>query len=271
MNDIEFEFISNLLKKRSGLALTKDKLYLLESRLTPIARTHGHPDLGSFIKSMREKNDEKIIAEVVDSMTTNESMFFRDQKPFDQIRNIILPQLKAKGVMGNKIRIWSGACSNGQEPYSLAMCLLEESAKMAGFSYEIVATDISPRVLEKAASGIYTQFEIQRGLPITLMLKYFKQLPENNWQANDTLRQMISFRPKNLLEDITSLGKFDIILCRNVLIYFDEPTKRGVLDKIATMINPNGFLMLGSTETIFGISEKYKNLDNERGIYLPIK
>ena len=270
MNDEEFDYISQLLKKRSGLALTKDKEYLLDGRLTPIARAQGHTDLSSFIKALRLRPDEKIIAGVIDAMTTNESMFFRDQKPFDQLRNIILPAIKQRNPLGGRVRIWSGACSNGQEPYSLAMCLLEESLKMPNFNYEIIATDISPRVLEKAASGIYTQFEIQRGLPITLMLKYFKQVADNNWQANDVLRKMINFRQKNLLEDISTLGRFDIVLCRNVLIYFDEPTKREVLDKIARMLNPAGILMLGSTETIFGISDKFKTMENERGIYVVI-
>ncbi|MEI7669157.1 MAG: protein-glutamate O-methyltransferase [Pseudomonadota bacterium] len=268
MIDDDFEFLGNLLKKRSGLALTKDKLYLLESRLLPIARALGLPDLATLVKLIREKNDEKVIAEVIDAMTTNESMFFRDQKPFDQLKQILLPALKQKNSSSNKIKIWSAACSNGQEPYSLSMCLLEEAVRMQGFNYEIIATDISPRVLEKAKEGKYTQFEIQRGLPITMMLKYFKQLPENNWQANDTLRSMVTFKYQNLLENINALGKFDIIFCRNVLIYFDEATKRGVLDKMSQMLNPNGYLILGSTETIFGISDKFKNLENERGIYI---
>jgi len=268
MRDDEFEFLSQLLKKRSGLALTNDKVYLLESRLLPIARTRNIADLSGLVSLLKQRPDEKLIAEIVDAMTTNESMFFRDQKPFDQLRQIILPRLKLARPSGGKIRIWSAACSNGQEPYSIAMCLLEESAKMAGFSYEIIATDISDRVLNKAREGIYTQFEIQRGLPITMLVKYFKQLPDNQWQANDTLRSMATFRNQNLLEEITMLGKFDIILCRNVLIYFDELTKKGVLEKMSRMLNNDGLLMLGSTETLFGITDKYKALESERGLYI---
>ena len=268
MRDDEFEFISQLLKKRSGLALTNDKIYLLESRLLPIARTRNVADLSGLVSLLKQKTDEKLIGEIVDAMTTNESMFFRDQKPFEQLRQIILPRLKLAHPSGGKIRIWSSACSNGQEPYSIAMCLLEEAVRMAGFSYEIIATDISDRVLNKAKEGIYTQFEIQRGLPITMLVKYFKQLPDNQWQVNDTLRNMVTFRNQNLLDDITMLGKFDIILCRNVLIYFDEPTKKGVLERMNRMLNNDGLLMLGSTETLFGITDKYKTLESERGLYI---
>lgn len=268
MNPGDFEYISQLLKKRSGLALTTDKLYLLESRLTPLARTHNCQDLPAFVKMIRTGGNEKIIAEVVDAMTTNESMFFRDQKPFDQLRQVILPRYKAANAPTRRMRIWSAACSNGQEPYSVAMCLLEEAVRMPGYQYEIVATDISPRVLEKAKSGIYTQFEIQRGLPITLMLKYFKQLPDNTWQANEMLRNMVSYRQVNLLDPLTTLGTFDLILCRNVLIYFDEATKRDILERMSQILCPGGVLMLGSTESLMGITQKFRQLDDHRGVHI---
>lgn len=268
MSPDEFEFISQLLKKRSGLALTQDKIYLLESRLAPLARSANCADLSAFLRQMRLSPDEKIIAQVVDAMTTNESMFFRDQKPFDQLRQFILPRFKAERGPAARMRIWSAACSNGQEPYSIAMCLQEEAAKMAGCTYEIVATDISPRVLEKAQSGIYTQFEIQRGLPITLMLKYFKQLPDNTWQANEVLRGMVQFRMLNLLENFVTLGKFDLILCRNVLIYFDEATKRDILERIGQLLNPGGVLMLGSTESTMGVTSCFRQVDEQRGLHV---
>lgn len=267
MNSDDFQFISQLLKKRSGLALTEDKLYLLDSRLTPIARSHNKLDLADLIRSLRTAPDEKIIAEVVDAMTTNESLFFRDQKPFTQLRQVVLPRLKQARTAG-RIRIWSAACSTGQEPYSVAMSLLEEAPKMGGFTYEIMATDISPRVLRKAQEGIYTQFEVQRGLPIQMLLKYFKQLPDNNWQANDTLRSMVTFKPLNLLDEYGTMGKFDIILCRNVLIYFDEATKRQILDRLANVLQRDGILFLGSTESVLGLSNKYNMLENERGLHV---
>lgn len=268
MNPQDFDFISNLLKKRSGLALTPDKVYLLESRLTPIARAHNCADITALIVQMRVSPNEKVIAEVIDAMTTNESMFFRDQKPFDQLRQFILPRFKEKhGVVG-KMRIWSAACSNGQEPYSVGMCLSEESVKMPGYTYEIVGTDISPRVIEKAKQGIYTQFEIQRGLPIMLMLKYFKQLPDNTWQANDQLRAMVNYRYANLLEPFLGMGTYDLILCRNVLIYFDEPTKRDIVDRMAKILNPGGLLMLGSTESLLGVTNSFKQLEDQRGLHV---
>lgn len=268
MTPDEFEFISQLLKKRSGLALTQDKLYLLESRLMPIARVNNCVDLSAFIRLLRTKMDEKIIAEVVDAMTTNESMFFRDQKPFEQLKQVILPRYKQAHPAGARMRIWSAACSNGQEPYSISMCLLEEAPRMTGYNYEIVATDISPRVLEKAKQGIYTQFEIQRGLPITMMLKYFKQLPDNTWQANEMLRSMVTFRYANLLQPFIGMGAFDMILCRNVLIYFDEQTKRDILERMAQILAPGGVLLLGSTESTMGITDKFRQLDDHRGVYV---
>ncbi len=268
MNPQDFDFISGLLKKRSGLALTPDKVYLLESRLTPIARANNCADITAFIAQMRVNPNEKVIAEVIDAMTTNESMFFRDQKPFDQLRQFILPRFKEKNGVVGKMRIWSAACSNGQEPYSVAMCLGEESVKMPGYTYEILGTDISPRVLEKAKQGIYTQFEIQRGLPIMLMLKYFKQLPDNTWQANDQLRSTVSYRYANLLEPFLGMGMFDLILCRNVLIYFDEPTKRDIVDRMARILNPGGILMLGSTESLMGVTNMFKQLDDQRGLHV---
>jgi chemotaxis protein methyltransferase CheR len=268
MTPDDFEFISQMLKKRSGLALTQDKMYLLESRLMPLARTNNCADLTAFIRMLRIKPDEKVVAEVVDAMTTNESMFFRDQKPFDQLRQVILPRFKAAHPSGGRMKIWSAACSNGQEPYSIAMCLQEEAPKMAGFTYDITGTDISPRVLEKARQGIYTQFEVQRGLPITMMLKYFKQLPDNTWQANDVLRSMVTFRQANLLDPYTRLGIFDLILCRNVLIYFDEPTKRNILERMSEILTPGGVLLLGSTESVMGVTQKFRQLDDQRGLHV---
>lgn len=268
MSPEDFEFISQLLKKRSGLALTQDKLYLLESRLTPFARLNNCDSLSAFVRMIKSTMNEKVIAEVVDAMTTNESMFFRDQKPFDQIKQVILPRFKETHPVGSRMKIWSAACSNGQEPYSIAMTLLEEAPRMVGYNYDITATDISNRVLDKARSGIYTQFEIQRGLPITMMLKYFKQLPDNTWQANENLRAMASFRQVNLLNPFTGIGMFDLILCRNVLIYFDEPTKRDILERMSQILTPGGVLLLGSTESTMGITQKFRQLDDQRGLHI---
>jgi len=268
MKPDEFEFIAREIKKRSGLALTPDKAYLLESRLLPIARNCGCQTLSEFINMMRLRAAEDLFIEVTEAMTTNESMFFRDTKPFDQLKKVILPRV-LEGLESRKtLRIWSGACSNGQEAYSILITLMEERAKMAGIQTDIIGTDISNKVLDKAKKGIYSQFEVQRGMPITMLVKYFAQLPDNQWQVNEALRSQVSFRFFNLLDDVTMLGKFDIVFCRNVLIYFDEKTKGEVLDKIARTMNPKGVLLLGSAETIIGLTDKFVPMKDERGLYV---
>ncbi len=267
MRQDEFDFIAHAIKKRSGLALTADKIYLLESRLQPIVRAVGCSNLSEFVNLLKLGAAEDLFMEVTDAMTTNESMFFRDNKPFQQLRQVLLPRLMQNG--GQKfLRVWSAACSSGQEAYSVIMSLLEESHTLAGWNFDIVGTDISPRVVDKAKQGIYSQFEVQRGLPIQLLLKYFHQVDNNNWQIHERLRQMASFRVHNLLEDCQVLGKFDIIFCRNVLIYFDEPTKKAVLSKLASVMNPRGALYLGASETILGLTDAFKPLDNERGLFV---
>ena len=201
-------------------------------------------------------------------MTTNESFFFRDTQPFEQFRAHTLPQLLEARRDGRRIRIWSAACSTGQEPYSIAMILKEEAAKVAGWRIEIVATDLSREVLEKAKVGIYSQFEVQRGLPIQYLMKYFKQVDEM-WQIDPAIRAMVTFRQHNLLHGTGALGRFDVVFCRNVLIYFDQATKRRILDDIARVLPPDGYLYLGGAETVLGVSEKFRPVQGLRGIYAP--
>ncbi len=266
MRKDELDFISSILKNGSGQVITRDKIYLLESRLLPLAKKFGFKDLSGFIRNMQAKPDEKLVTETIDAMTTNESMFFRDRKPFEHLRRIILPRLKHARPDGGRIRIWSSACSTGQEPYSVAICLREETQVMPEFDFEIIATDISARVLEKAKQGIYSPFEVQRGMPKRFLHKYFTQLPDGNWQIEEKLRNMVEFRQQNLIRNINLPGKFDIILCRNVLIYFDEPTKRDTLHKIGSMMNPGGVLLVGSTENITGMIDQY--VKDEHGLYI---
>lgn len=268
MTPMEFEFLSSLLKKRSGLALTRDKDYLLESRLKSVARKHGHEDLSALIRSMQVNvPSEALLVEITEAMTTNESMFFRDNKPFVSLRQKVLPSL-APHLAGTPLNIWSAACSHGQEPYSIAMLLEEERAKLGGGGYKILATDLDTQVLQKAKEGIYTQFEVQRGLPIQMLLKHFSQRDNNSWKINDTLQKNITFRQYNLLDSFSPLGKFDIIMCRNVLIYFDETTKRNVLARLAEALSPHGLLFLGSAETVIGMCDALKPLTGEPGIYV---
>jgi chemotaxis protein methyltransferase CheR len=261
----DFDFLAKLLKERSGLIITPDKAYLLESRLMPLAPTRNMKGIEDIVAKMRG-HDEALARDVTEAMTTNESFFFRDTKRFDQFRDTILPQVMAARMAKKSIRIWSAACSSGQEAYSLSMILKEQAHKLNGWHVEIVGTDISVEMLEKAKAGLYSQFEVQRGLPIQMLVKYFKKKDES-WQIDASLRGMVQFREWNLLKDLRGLGQFDIVFCRNVLIYFDQPTKSGVLENIAKLMPDDGFLYLGGAETVLGISERFKPMAGQRGIY----
>ena len=265
MRPEDFDFIAKLLKDRSGLIITRDKAYLLESRLTPVARKRGLKGLDDLVASLRSAGED-LLREVTEAMTTNESFFFRDIKPFDQFKDVVLPAMLASRAAKKSFRIWSAASSSGQEAYSLAMILKEEAPKMPGWKIEVVGTDISNEMLEKAKSGLYSQFEVQRGLPIQYLVKYFKKNNEM-WQIDPAIRAMVQFREYNLLHDLKTLGQFDVVFCRNVLIYFDQPTKTRVLDNIAKVMPDDGFLYLGGAETVLGISDKFKPIPEQRGIY----
>jgi chemotaxis protein methyltransferase CheR len=265
MKSEDFQFISALLKERSGLVLTSDKVYLLESRLIPVARKRGLKGLDDLVDTIRRTKPEPLIADVTEAMTTNESFFFRDAKPFDLFRDNVLPHILASRP-GKSFRVWCAAASTGQEPYSIAMLLREQAAKLAGWKYEIVGTDLSREVLERAKKGLYTQFEVQRGLPIQMLVKYFEK-KEDQWQIKPDIRAMVQYRELNLLHDFKSLGSFDVVFCRNVLIYFDQATKGQILENIAKLMPADGMLFLGGAETVLGISDKFKPLPGQRGVY----
>ncbi|NKB56608.1 MAG: chemotaxis protein CheR [Alphaproteobacteria bacterium] len=266
MTPEDFQVMATLVRDRSGLVLGEDKAYLLESRLAPITRKHGLNSLEDLIAAVKSAKEQGLIADIVEAMTTNESLFFRDTKPFDQLKDLVFPQLLKARAATRQIRIWSAACSSGQEPYSIAMLIKEAGAAFSGWNVEIVATDLSAEMLTKAQSGIYSQFEVQRGLPITLLVKYFKQ-DGDKWEIDAGLRSMVSFRPFNLLDDPKSLGRFDIVLCRNVLIYFDQDMKRQVLNRISNIMAEDGSLYLGGAETVLGITEKFQPVPGQRGLY----
>ncbi|MEQ8604448.1 MAG: protein-glutamate O-methyltransferase [Marivibrio sp.] len=262
----DFEFLSRLLKERSGLVVTKDKVYLLETRLMPVARRSGLKDLDELIQKLRTGRDDKLLNDVTEAMTTNESLFFRDTRPFDIFRDNVLPGMMKARAGQKKIRIWSAACSSGQEPYSLAILLKENQAKVTGWRFDIVATDLSKEIVAKAKAGLYTQFEVQRGLPIQLLVKYFKQTGDK-WQIDAGLRSMVQYGEFNLLTHPRSLGQFDVVFCRNVLIYFDQPTKKKVLEGIADVMAKDGVLYLGGAETVLGVTDRFKPVQGLRGVY----
>jgi chemotaxis protein methyltransferase CheR len=265
----DFDFLRIFLKQQSGLVLSADKTYLIESRLIPVARRRGLQGLDDLVAAVRAGRDAALCVEVVEAMTTNESFFFRDIKPFETLREVVLPRVVAarKAEGAQRLRIWSAACSSGQEPYTIAMLLKENPALLQGLAVEIVATDLSQEILDKAKAGTYSQFEAQRGLPIQLLLKYFAQVGEH-WQIAAALRAMISFHQANLLQDLSRFGRFDIVFCRNVLIYFDGPTKTDVLNRIRRMMPKDGILYLGGAESVLGITEAFTTLPGERGVYV---
>ena len=267
MTPPDYEYLRKLLRDHSGLDLSADKQYLIESRLLPLARKAGLPGISDLVQKMKG-GAAALITEVVEAMTTNETFFFRDKVPFEHFRNTIMPEiLHARGGR-RSIRIWCAAGSTGQEPYSLAMCLKEMGAALSGWRVEILATDLSQEVLEKSKAGIYSQFEVQRGLPIQLLVKYFKQQGEL-WQINADIRAMVLHRQLNLLHDFAPLGAFDVIFCRNVLIYFDQETKANVFGRLAKIMEPDGYLVLGAAETVVGLTEAFRPVPDKRGLYRP--
>jgi chemotaxis protein methyltransferase CheR len=264
---LDYEFLRKILKERSGLDLSSDKQYLVESRLIPLARRVGLPGIAELVTTIKAGSDA-LTAEVVEAMTTNETFFFRDKIPFDHLRETVLPELMRARANRRSLRIWCAASSTGQEPYSIAMCLKVFASALAGWRVEIVATDLSQAVLEKSRAGIFSQFEVQRGLPIQMLVKHFTQIGEL-WQLNADIRAMVQHRQLNLLQDFSHLGTFDVVFCRNVLIYFDQQTKAGIFDRIARVLEADGVLALGAAESVVGITDAFKPYPERRGLYRP--
>jgi chemotaxis protein methyltransferase CheR len=268
VNTLEYDYVCKLLKERSGLVLSSDKQYLLESRLLPIVRRLDLGSLSGLVAKLRAPGSEPLIVQVAEAMATNESFFYRDKVPFDNFNEAIMPAFIAARANQRRLRIWCAAASTGQEPYSLAMCLKEMRHKLNGWRIDIVATDLSLEVLEKATAGVYSQFEVQRGLPVQMLVRYFTQNGDT-WQISPEIRAMVQYRPFNLLRDFGPLGKFDVVFCRNVLIYFDQATKVGVFERLARVTETDGYLVLGAAETVVGLTDVFKPLAERRGLYVP--
>ncbi len=267
MRIADFDLYKDMLMKQSGLTLSADKCYLLDSRLTPVAKKWDFASLDTMSVALRGMPDPALVKDIVEAMTTNETSFFRDGKPFELFKEVVLPYIAKSRSTQRSLRIWCAASSSGQEPYSLAITALENQHLIPGWKIEIVATDISDDILEIARKAEYSQFEVQRGLPIQLLTKYFEQNNEN-WKLKEEVRNMVKFQNFNLLNDMATLGLFDIILCRNVLIYFNEETKKEILIKMAKRIPSDGFLFLGGAETVLGISEDFTPMSDCRGLYV---
>ena len=261
-----FDALCEYLRRNSGLVMEQSKKYLVESRVMPIVRREKLASLDELVALLQRGQSPKLAKDVIEAMTINETYFFRDKSPFDQFRSIMLPALLNARQNDKRLRIWSAAASTGQEAYSLAMILEEFTARMQGWKIEIVGTDLSEQVLDKARKGVYTQFEVQRGLPAPMLLRHFNQIGES-WQISDHIRSKVTFRQLNLLQDFTSLGRFDIIFCRNVLIYFDAARKTDILSRMTRVMAPDGYVILGASESLIGLKTDLVANTEHRGIF----
>ncbi len=267
--DPGFDCLSSLLRTRAGIELARTKTYLVESRLGPLARAHGFVTVSAFLQSLaRGGIGEALATDLVEAMLNNETFFFRDIQPFDMLKDRILPQLRAARATSRRIRIWSAAASTGQEAYSLAMLFAEDRESWEGWTIDIVGTDISRRAITRARSGLYSQFEVQRGLSIHRLMAHFEKTGEH-WALNPEIRARVRFQPLNLLGPWTLGAPFDIILCRNVLMYLAHACKQDVLARIHRQLSPDGRLVLGAAETVLGVSDAFVPDWQNRGLYQP--
>lgn len=265
MNYGDYTFIAAFLQKRIGQTITPDKTYLIENRLAPLARECGLPDVSRLIEMVRRHPDSKLAQAVIDAMSVGETMFFRDGHPFETLRRFVIPQLMERRTATKVLRFWSTACANGQEPYSLAL-LLKEHFALDGWYINLVASDLNATMLARARNGNYSDFEVQRGMPPRYLDKYFDRRGER-WSIKPPLRDMVEFRQCDLTDDFSGLGTFDVVLCRNVLVYFDQWSQAHVLKALAAQLTADGVLVLGDWETAFGLDDYFTQLPSMRGIY----
>ena len=268
MRDEAFNVLAQLVRDRSGLVLARDKEYLLETRLGPVARKHNYLTIEELASAVRASGRPVVIRDIVEAMTTNESFFFRDMGAFKILRETLLPRLIASRAASRELRIWSAACSSGQEPYSIAIILDEMKDRLAGWRIDLLATDLSTEMIARSRAGLYSHFEVQRGLPVQYLMKYFEKQGDG-WVIAPALRKAVDFRPFNLLDEPAGFGTFDIVLCRNVLIYFDVPDKTKILDRIARHLAPDGALFLGGAETALGITNTLVARQDLTGVFVP--
>ncbi|MFQ5356043.1 MAG: CheR family methyltransferase [Mariprofundaceae bacterium] len=261
MQDSHFHYISDFLLRHSGLALGKEKMYLVKSRLHSLLRPHAMESLAHLIDHVKKDEKGELAGKVVDAMTTNETLFFRDQYPYDALKTFILPEMMQDIGMAGKIRIWSAASSRGQEPYSIAITATG-AIPMAEKHIQITATDLSDKALAYAKEGLYSQMEVQRGMPIKQLVRFFTQ-EKTSWRVRPEIRNMVTFRSANLissglLSQVRSGGPFNIVFCRNVMIYFTPEERRLVIDRIASSMKKGGYLITGATEPAEGKLSKWE-------------
>lgn len=267
INANDFQFISKMVLELSAIVLETGKEYLVESRILPLAKQEGFASIGELVNSLRVNPKNGLSVKVVDAMTTNETSFFRDIHPFETLKKHIIPDLIKKRSATKQLNIWSGASSSGQEPYTIAMILRENFPELRNWKVNYISSDISNEMLDRCKKGVYSQLEINRGLPATLMIKYFER-HGTEWQAKEDLRKMVDFRYLNLCERWPLLPKMDLVLLRNVLIYFDVEMKKKILKQIQELLRPDGYMFLGAAETTMNLNESFERMDyKQSGCY----
>ncbi len=262
-------YLRELIYRKSAIVLEENKQYLFDSRLSPLARDSGFASIDELVVGMR-RGQAGLVQRVVEAMTTNETLFFRDVHPFEALKTRLVPELIRSRAAERSLRIWCAAASTGQEPYSIAMTLREHFPELATWKVQITATDLNAAVLERAREAKYRQLEVNRGLPANFLIKYFER-QSADWRLNANIRDMVSFRELNLLDSWASLGPQDIVFMRNVLIYFDIETKRRLLGRVRQTLQPEGFLVLGGAETTTNLDEGYAPVRVGKGVYFQSK
>jgi chemotaxis protein methyltransferase CheR len=269
MNQKDFAFLAELLHRRSGLVLTQQKANRVEDRLVPVMRRFGFKDSAALIRELRHGHEALAIA-VIEATTTNDSAFFRDRRTFEEFRDIVLPDLLRRRAGRKRLRIWSAACAAGQEPYSIAMILEDSNLRAQGWTIDLIASDLNSQMIARAEEGLYSQFEVQRGLPIRRLVRNFTQ-EGSNWRISENLRRMVTFRTFNLLDSYGWLMEMDVVFCRNVLMYFDRKTRISVIDRISDMLARDGALLVGPAESISGLTTDFTQTDQAPGLYYRTK
>lgn len=250
-----FSFVSDLIRQQAAIVLSPGKEYLVESRLLPLARHAGLDDVGALVARLQRKPDDLLRRQIVEAMTTNETSFFRDRDPFNALTQAILPELCKQRSATRRINIWSGACSTGQEPYSIAMSVVDHPLVTADWRVDVLATDINNEILERARRARYSQLEVNRGLPAAMLVRHFERA-DTDWRVVAAVRKLVRFTPLNLSQQF-DLPQMDVVFLRNVLIYFDPATKSEVLRRVRRVMRPDGFLFLGGAETTLGLDDGF--------------
>jgi chemotaxis protein methyltransferase CheR len=253
----DFEYLTSIIRQDSAIVLEKGKEYLIESRLAPVVKEHGLESLEQLVAKLKNPGSTFLRAEVVEALTTNETSFFRDIEPFEVLKSTLIPELIQKRKDKKQLSLWCAASSTGQEPYTVAMLIREHFPQLNDWKITFIATDLSKEVLEKARSGVFSQMEVNRGLPVTYLVKYFEKIG-SDFRIKESIRKMVRFEELNLIKPFTIIPEVDLVMIRNVLIYFDVQVKREILGKIRKVLRSDGYLILGAAETTLNLDEKFE-------------